>query len=139
MSMVGEDPKHEQSPKWREIDAIRKGKSDIDLAEQIWRLERSCADLHAQLTDMQGEVHRVEAMRSSEADQPVVLATEKGLTTTGQHIADCERDAARYRFMRNQDERFWIRFRAEDGLECDLFGHDLDAAIDAARSAQSDT
>ena len=67
MSMVGEDPKHEQSPKWREIDAIRKGKSDLDLAEQIWRLKRSCADLHAQLTDMQGEVHRVEAMRSSEA------------------------------------------------------------------------
>jgi hypothetical protein len=26
------------SPTWDEVDAIRKGKSDIDLAEEIWRL-----------------------------------------------------------------------------------------------------
>ena len=45
-----------------------------------------------------------------------------------------ERDAARYRWLRNQHDAFWVRFRADDGLECDLFGHDLDAAIDAAPS-----
>ena len=28
------------SPTWNELDAIRNGKSDIDLAEEIWRLRR---------------------------------------------------------------------------------------------------
>jgi len=32
------------SPTWREIDAIRTGKSDIDLAERIWQLERQLAE-----------------------------------------------------------------------------------------------
>jgi len=31
------------SPTWDEVDAIRKGKSDIDLAERIWQLERELA------------------------------------------------------------------------------------------------
>lgn len=39
--------------------------------------------------------------RPSEASGEV-LATEKGLTPTGQHIADYERDAARYRWLREQ-------------------------------------
>jgi hypothetical protein len=29
------------SPTWDEVDAIRKGKSDIDLAERIWQIEKS--------------------------------------------------------------------------------------------------
>ena len=32
--------KLQPSPTWDEVDAIRKGKSDIDLAERIWRLEQ---------------------------------------------------------------------------------------------------
>jgi hypothetical protein len=32
------------SPTWDEVDAIRKGKSDLDLAERIWHLERELAD-----------------------------------------------------------------------------------------------
>ena len=35
------------SPTWREIDAIRTGKSDIDLAERIWQLERQLAEARA--------------------------------------------------------------------------------------------
>jgi hypothetical protein len=31
------------SPTWEELDAIRAGKSDIDLAERIWQLERQLA------------------------------------------------------------------------------------------------
>jgi len=32
--------KLQPSPTWAEVDAIRKGKSDIDLAARIWQLER---------------------------------------------------------------------------------------------------
>ena len=32
--------KPQPSPTWDEVDAIRKGKSDIDLAARIWQLER---------------------------------------------------------------------------------------------------
>src|SRR3990167_5481932 len=32
------------SPTWDEVDAIRKGKSDIDLAERIWKLQYELAD-----------------------------------------------------------------------------------------------
>ena len=35
--------KYQPSPTWEEVDAIRKGKSDIDLAERIWQLERELA------------------------------------------------------------------------------------------------
>ena len=61
------------------------------------------ADTYAALVDMIDKALDSSPLDSSpsEADQPVVLATEKGLTTTGQHIADCERDAARYRHFRN--------------------------------------
>ena len=73
--------------------------------------------------------------RPSEAEQSVVLATEKGLTTTGQKIAADERDAERYR---------WLRQR---GVDCPALADDhlfrpgkiLDAAIDAAMSVRSDT
>jgi hypothetical protein len=40
------------SPTWDEVDAIRKGKSDIDLAERIWQLQRELAELSDQLQDV---------------------------------------------------------------------------------------
>lgn len=71
-----------------------------------------------------------------------ILATEKGLTPTGQHIADCERDAARYRFIRAEacksyeeetesttpESLYAWGFLLEGGQE----PLDMDAAFDAA-------
>lgn len=37
------EKRERDSPLWDEVDAILKGKSDIDLAERIWRLERELA------------------------------------------------------------------------------------------------
>src|SRR3990167_7402813 len=43
-NMRSEEKQERDSPTWDEVDAIRKGKSDIDLAERIWKLERELAD-----------------------------------------------------------------------------------------------
>ena len=39
-AVLGQSEKPQPSPTWDEVDAIRKGKSDIDLAERIWQLNR---------------------------------------------------------------------------------------------------
>jgi hypothetical protein len=80
-----------------------------------------------------------------EAEQPVVLANEKGLTSTGQHIADCERDAARYGWLRDSSANQYehpialTQTRAETGMRYvgPVLGKALDDAIDAAMRGRS--
>ena len=83
----------------------------------------------------------VEALRCYEAEQSLVLATEKGLTTTGQKIAADERDAVRYRWLRSDPPSHLCvrRLSLNSALGTYLDGENLDTAIDAAMSAQSDT
>ena len=47
-------------------------------------------------------------------------------------LEQAKRDAERYRWLREARDDIWIRSRLEGDLECDLFGDDLDTAIDAA-------
>ena len=75
------------------------------------------------ISEMQVDLH---ASAPSETGA-TVLATEKGLTPTGQHIADCERDAARYRSIR---EHGIPCSQADDCGSCT--GEELDAQIDDA-------
>jgi hypothetical protein len=51
-----------------------------------------------------------------------------------QRLAELAEDGERYRWLRNQDDRFYIRWTHFDGLQCDMYGADLDAAIDSARA-----
>ena len=75
---------------------------------------------------------------SREAEQSVVLATEKGLTTTGQKIAADERDAERYRWLRQdngEDKPFVGRY---DGRAFSRWTNEhADECIDAAMSVRT--
>ena len=65
-----------QSPTWDEVDAIRKGKSDIDLAQEIWRLRRQSKLL----------VQLLKNFRSAPSNEETINATtvhpEKGQAVT---------------------------------------------------------
>ena len=80
----------------------------------------------------------VSALRKlcGEAEQSVVLATEKGLTTTGQKIAADERDAARYRWLRRATGGEWIRL---NDIRLSQSMLSLDLSIDEARASSDDT
>lgn len=93
------------------------------------------ADLIAEASDG-CEVGTVRAHREQWA---IVIAALRAFAVSESAAQSDQRDAARYRRLRNQDERFWVRVKHEDGLECDLFGQDLDFFIDAAmRSSASE-
>jgi hypothetical protein len=70
--------KDRPSPTWEEVDAIRKGKSDIDLAEEIWQLRRELAGAYELLHKTEDEKM---ALRSA---TPASVAFEAG-------YAACER------------------------------------------------
>ncbi len=79
-------------------------------------------------------------MQQAVAALSAILATEKGLTPTGQHIADCERDANRYRWLRlstnMMDGAMNIHSKKNGFL---LAGEELDAALDYAIRRSDDS
>lgn len=60
----------------------------------------------------------------------IVLATEQGLTPTGEHIAECERDAKRYRWLTGCSGRGW------EDLMMPMMTGQLGEVIDAAIAEQ---
>jgi hypothetical protein len=87
------------------------------------------------LSDLE-ELKRLLAMLNPEPRH--LQALQNAVPRLMEELEAARVDAARYRWLRNQDAAFFVRFRADDGLECDLYGHDLDAAIDAARKDSND-
>lgn len=89
------------------------------------RLEFFSTWEHAAIWLKGEEFKRLAALLS----ENVALATEKGLTPTGQHIADCERDAARYRYLREDSKDLDIEQRKASVVEI-YHGKGLDEQID---------
>ena len=75
------------SPTWDEVDAIRKGKSDIDLAERIWQLERELAEMSAinhRLAANQIGLQSATAYWKDKAEAAQEIANEATLLLEGQ-------------------------------------------------------
>ena len=74
---------------------------------------------------------------SPEARDTIIVGNQDGLTPTGQYIADCERDAKRYQWLRAY-ARITAPYDAyviqpmKSGLEDVIYGEELDDTIDAA-------
>lgn len=105
------------------------GSEDIDTAvDDAMAYE---ADQEDKAREKMAQVSREIVAFAAQAQGTACLATEKGLTPTGQHIADCERDAARYRFIRSADSHELNGAWAEI-TNPDCNDEKMDAAIDAA-------
>ena len=64
-------------------------------------------------------------------NMPQILATEQGLTPTGKYIAECERDAARYRWLRIHSTQ------PAEGWSTHSNPESLDTAVDEAMAARA--
>lgn len=98
-----------------------------EAADEIEAKDARIEELTIALLATGGELGKCQANRTSNLESLRRLEAE---------IAQLRADAARYRHIRNKDARFDVTIEDENedgpsGAHYSLFGHELDAAIDA--------